>query len=74
MRWSIVFFVNKNLTKIKFNNAQHTVDVHSVKVMIGTYSGRIAGNDELTAQLGMAWSCECLLELITANKFYKNNE
>ncbi len=73
MSGSPVLFVNKNLTTIKFDNMQHEVDLPSVKVMLGIYSGRIAGNDELAAQLGIVWSCECLPELITAKKFYKNN-
>ncbi|MBU1012959.1 MAG: serine protease [Bacteroidetes bacterium] len=72
MSGSPVLFVNKHLTRIKFDNVKHEVDLPSVKVMLGIYSGRIAGDDELAAQLGIVWSCECIPELIKAKRIYNN--
>jgi hypothetical protein len=70
MSGSPVLYVNKTLSKVRFDGTNHTVDLPSVKLMLGIYSGRIAGDDELAAQLGIAWKQECILEIIVSGRNY----
>jgi hypothetical protein len=71
MSGSPVLFVNKSLSRVQFDGTSHEVDCPSVKVLLGIYSGRVAGNDELSAQLGIAWMCDCIPEIIAGKQIYK---
>jgi hypothetical protein len=68
MSGSPILFVNKSLTPITFDGSDQDVDLPSVKVLLGIYSGRIAGKDELAAQIGIAWDAECIGEIIEARQ------
>jgi len=74
MSGSPVLYVNKNLTPITFDNTTQEVDFPSAKVLLGIYSGRIAGNDELAAQLGIVWAAEAIVEMVTAGKMYVHQD
>ena len=66
MSGSPVLFVNKSLTPLSFDGSTQEVDFPSCKVLLGIYSGRVAGNDELAAQIGIAWSADCIPEILSS--------
>lgn len=70
MSGSPVLYVNKTLSRLSFDDAPQEVDFPSAKALLGIYSGRIAGNDELAAQLGIVWAAEAIVEILTSGKRY----
>lgn len=70
MSGSPVLYVNKTLSRLSFDNSSLEVDFPSEKLLLGIYSGRIAGNDELAAQLGIVWSAEAIVEILTSGRRY----
>ena len=65
MSGSPVLYVNGEFTPIQFDGTNQEIDHASVKLLLGIYSGRIAGQDELSAQLGIVWSGDCLAEIFS---------
>jgi len=49
--------------------AQH-INIRPFKLFLGIYSGRIAGDDELAAQLGIVWKEQAIREIIETNMLY----
>lgn len=64
MSGSPVIFSGTNLSAIKFDDRVIPVDLPSVKVALGIYSGRISGADEFAAQLGIVWSMQCVTDVV----------
>ena len=71
MSGSPVLYVNSNLSRLSFDNRKQEVLFPSVKLLLGIYSGRIAGDDELAAQLGIVWNSDCIPEIISLNLKYE---
>lgn len=70
MSGSPVLYMNQSLSPITFDNTEQEVDFPSAKVLLGIYSGRIAGGDELAAQLGIVWSAEAIIDILTSGQPY----
>lgn len=70
MSGSPVLYVNKTLSRLSLDNSSQEVDFPSEKVLLGIYSGRIAGGDELAAQLGIVWAAEAILEILATGRRY----
>jgi hypothetical protein len=70
MSGSPVLFVSKSLTALSFDGSAQEVDLPTVKVLLGIYSGRVAGDDELAAQIGIAWNADCISEIVAEQKNY----
>lgn len=68
MSGSPVLYVNKTLSRLCSDSSSQMVDFPSVKVLLGIYSGRIAGSDELAAQLGIVWSAEAIVEILKTGR------
>ena len=74
MSGSPVMFVNKSLSPIAFDGHAQEVDFPSAKLLLGIYSGRIAGDDELAAQIGIVWSADSIPELVIYGKYYMTED
>ncbi len=64
MSGSPVIFAASNTGPVLFDGRKLTVDMPSVKIALGIYSGRIAGADELAAQIGIVWTMPCVQEVV----------
>lgn len=70
MSGSPVFFVSRATSRTLFDGIRQEMDVPLTKLLLGIYSGRILGEDELAAQLGIAWGAECIEEILSAQHRY----
>jgi hypothetical protein len=52
------------------NGKKQPIHIRAFKLFLGIYSGRIAGDDELAAQLGIVWKEQAIREIIEANMPY----
>ncbi|MER2626389.1 MAG: trypsin-like peptidase domain-containing protein [Accumulibacter sp.] len=71
MSGSPVLFVTNSVNRLTFDGSTQEVDLPSAHVLLGIYSGRITGEDEFAAQIGIAWGAECIEELLSAGGPYR---
>lgn len=64
MSGSPVIFAGSNVTPLTFDNRTLPVDWPSFQRALGIYSGRISGADEFSAQLGIVWSMQCVVDVV----------
>lgn len=55
---------------VLFDGKKQPIHVRPFKLFLGIYSGRIAGDDELAAQLGIVWKEQAIREIIEAKIQY----
>ena len=70
MSGSPVLHVAGSPSPMTFDGSNQEVDFPPSKCLLGIYSGRIAGSDELSAQLGIVWRAEAIPEIIAARTRY----
>ena len=70
MSGSPVLYVGGSPTPMIFDGSSQVVDFPPSKCLLGIYSGRIAGSDELSAQLGIAWRAEAISDIVSARMPY----
>ncbi len=58
---------------VLFDGKKQSIHIRPFKLFVGIYSGRIAGDDELSAQLGIVWKEKTIREIIETNKCYYGN-
>jgi hypothetical protein len=70
MSGSPVIIVGSPDAHIQFDHSLQTVAFRPYKLFVGIYSGRIGGNDELAAQLGIVWKESAVREIIDTKVVY----
>lgn len=71
MSGSPVLVTSKPTTRVKFDGSGHEVHLPSIRLLLGIYSGRILGEDEFAAQLGIVWEAECIPEILDSGRIYE---
>ncbi|MBT9098722.1 trypsin-like peptidase domain-containing protein [Methylovulum psychrotolerans] len=54
-------------SSVLFDGKVQVINIRPFKLFLGIYSGRIAGDDEFAAQLGIVWKEQAIREIIEAN-------
>lgn len=70
MSGSPVIVASAPEAKVLFDDKKQEIYIRPSKLFLGIYSGRIAGEDELAAQLGIVWKEQAIREIIEAQIAY----